>query len=117
MGYDQLYARQVEALGKPGDVLVGISSTGRSRNLIEAFGTARKHGLRCVALLGSDGGELRDLADVALTVPSSGPRHIQEVHRVLIHLLCGLVEERVLCGGTPDRRHGSGWLVASESAG
>jgi phosphoheptose isomerase len=104
VGYDQVFARQVEVFGKRGDVLVGISTTGRSRNLVEAFGTARKRGLRCVALLGGDGGELRDLADVALTVPSSDTPHIQEVHLVLIHMLCGLVEERVLSSGTPELR-------------
>jgi D-inositol-3-phosphate glycosyltransferase len=104
VGYDQVFARQVEAYGKTGDVVVGISTTGRSRNLIEAFGAARKRGLRCVALLGGDGGELRDLADVALTVPSSDTPHVQEVHLVLIHTLCGLVEERVLAAGAQEER-------------
>jgi phosphoheptose isomerase len=108
-GYDQVFARQVEAFGKPGDVLVGISAAGRSRNLIEAFGAARKRGLRCVALLGGDGGDVRDLADVVLSVPSSDASHVQEVHVVLIHTLCGLVEERALtaCAAEPRPTHSS----------
>jgi D-inositol-3-phosphate glycosyltransferase len=103
-GSDQVYARQIEAFGKQGDILFGISTTGRSRELVEAFATARRRGLRCLALLGGDGGELRDLVDVALTVPSSDTPHVQEVHLIILHVLCGLVEERVMCGGAPDRR-------------
>jgi D-inositol-3-phosphate glycosyltransferase len=95
-GHDQVFARQVDALGKPGDVLVGLSAADHPRHLIEAFVTARKRGLRCVALLGYDGGGLRDLADVVLSVPSSDAPRVQEVHLVLIHMLCGLVEDRVL---------------------
>jgi glycosyltransferase involved in cell wall biosynthesis/phosphoheptose isomerase len=98
------FARQVEAFGKAGDVLVGISATGRSRCVIEAFTAARKRGLRCVALLGGDGGELRDLADVALTVPASDVPHVEEVHLVLIHMLCGLVEERLLAAAETESR-------------
>jgi D-inositol-3-phosphate glycosyltransferase len=103
-GDDRVFARQVEAFGKPGDVLVGISTAGRTRNVIEAFATARDLGLRCVALLGSDGRELRELADVALTVPSLDTAHVQEVHLVLIHMLCGLVEGRILTAATSEQR-------------
>jgi D-inositol-3-phosphate glycosyltransferase len=94
-GFENVFARQVEAFGKPGDVLVGISTTGRSRNLAHAFDAARGHGLRTLALLGSNGGDLRPLADVAITVPSSDPQHIQEVQLLLIHVLCELVEEKL----------------------
>ncbi len=102
---DQTFARQVEAFGKAGDVLVGISAAGRSRGVIEAFSAARKRGIRCVALLGGvGGGELRDLADVALTVPASDAPHVEEVHLVLIHMLCGLVEERLLAAAATEPR-------------
>jgi phosphoheptose isomerase len=95
VGYDEVYARQVDAFGRRGDVLVGISTSGRSRNVVRAFSEARRIGLRTIGLLGSDGGELRELSDVALVVPSNDTQHIQAVHIVLIHLLCELVEERV----------------------
>jgi D-inositol-3-phosphate glycosyltransferase len=94
--YDDVFARQVEAFGRPGDVLLGISTSGRSRNVVHAFEAAARHGLHSVALLGGDGGALRDLADVALIVPSAETQRIQEVHIVLIHILCELVEERVV---------------------
>jgi DNA-binding MurR/RpiR family transcriptional regulator len=95
-GYENVFARQVEAFGQPGDVLLGISTSGRSRNLIHAFQAAREHGMRCIALLGAGGGDIRPLADVAITVPTDDTQHIQEVQIVLIHLLCELVEEQLL---------------------
>jgi phosphoheptose isomerase len=95
VGYDEVFARQVEAFGRRGDVLLGISTSGRSRNVIRAFSEARRLGLRTIGLLGCDGGELRELSDVALVVPSSDTQHIQAVHVVLIHLLCELIEERI----------------------
>ncbi len=94
--YDDVFARQVEAFGRPGDVLLGISTSGRSRNVVRAFEAAARHGLYSVALLGGDGGTIRDLADVALIVPSAETPRIQEAHIVLIHILCELVEERVV---------------------
>ncbi|HYE90094.1 MAG TPA: glycosyltransferase [Terriglobales bacterium] len=104
VGYEDVFARQVEALGRPGDVLVGISTSGRSRNVVRAFEAAARLGLRRVALLGGDGGDLRALADLALIVPSSDTQHIQEVHTVLIHVICELVERRVLAGRAEPRR-------------
>ncbi len=95
VGYDHVFARQVETFGRPGDVLLGISTTGRSRNVLEAFEAARRQKMRCVALLGGDGGELRDLADVALVVPSFDQPHIREAQMVLLNLLCELVEDRL----------------------
>jgi len=95
-GYDEVFARQLEALGRAGDVLVGISTSGRSRNVVRAFETARRIGMRTIALLGGDGGACRDLADVSILVPSSDTQHIQEVHIVVIHMLCELAEARVL---------------------
>lgn len=92
-GFDGVFARQVEAFGRTGDVLLGISTSGRSRNLITAFEAARTLGMHCVALLGRDGGDLLTLADTAIVVPSFDTQRIQEVQMVVIHLICELVEE------------------------
>jgi phosphoheptose isomerase len=96
VGYDEVFARQVEALGRPGDVLIGLSTSGRSRNVVRAFEAARALGVRTVALLGGDGGAVAPLADVAVTVPSADTQHIQEVHLVVVHVLCELIETRLL---------------------
>jgi phosphoheptose isomerase len=97
-GFDDVFARQVDALGRAGDVLVGISTSGRSRNVIEGLRSACERGLTTIALLGGDGGELRDLADLALVVPAHDTQRIQEVQGVLVHLLCELVERLCLSG-------------------
>ncbi len=96
VGYEYVFSRQVETLAKKGDLLLGISTSGRSRNLIEAFQAAQDHGLSCVALLGGDGGELLGLADVAVVVPASDTQRIQEVQLFVLHLLCELIEGQ--CG-------------------
>ena len=96
VGYDEVFARQVEALGRRGDVLVGLSTSGRSRNVVRAFEIARALGMRTVALVGGDGGTLASAADVAVTVPSADTQHIQEVQLVVVHLLCELIEARLL---------------------
>src|SRR5690606_18280845 len=96
LGYEDVFARQVEALGRPGDVVVGISTSGTSPNIIRALETGRRQGLTCLALGGRDGGLLPGLSELALVVPSDDTQHIQEAHTVLIHLICGLVE-RQLC--------------------
>ena len=94
VGYDYVFSRQVETFAAKGDLLLGISTSGRSRNLIEAFKTARAHQVCCVALLGGDGGELLGLADVAVVVPTSDTQRIQEVQILVLHLLCELVEKQ-----------------------
>jgi phosphoheptose isomerase len=108
VGFDDVFARQVEGLGRTGDVLVGLSTSGRSRNVIRAFETARRAGVKTIALLGGDGGEVAPLADIAITVPSADTQHIQEVHTVLLHLLCDLVEDRLLASA----RHGDAPITA-----
>ena len=92
IGYDYVFARQVETLAKTGDLVLAISTSGRSRNLIEAFVAARSQHLRCVALLGGDGGELLGLADVAVVVPVTDTQRIQEVQLLVLHILCELIE-------------------------
>jgi D-inositol-3-phosphate glycosyltransferase len=96
MGYEDIFARQVQAFGQPGDLLVGISTSGRSPNLIHAFKTARALDIDCVALLGGDGGDLLALADIGIVVPSSNSQRIQEVHTLILHLVCELVESRFI---------------------
>lgn len=95
MGFENVFARQVEAFGRAGDVLIGISTSGYSPNLIQAFTTARRQGLHCVALLGKGGGDLYPLADHAIAVPATDTQHIQEVQIVVLHLLCELIEEQL----------------------
>jgi D-inositol-3-phosphate glycosyltransferase len=92
--FEDVFARQVQAFGHPGDVLLGISTSGRSRNLVRAFEVAERLQIARVALLGRDGGDLRALADTAVVVPSYDSQHIQEMHLVIVHLICEIVEER-----------------------
>jgi D-inositol-3-phosphate glycosyltransferase len=99
MSYADAFARQVEALGRPGDLLVGLSTSGRSANLVRAFEAAHRRRIRTLALLGGDGGDLLRLADHIVLVPSSDTRHIQEAHGVIVHLLCELVESRLADAG------------------
>jgi D-inositol-3-phosphate glycosyltransferase len=107
VAWDDAFARGVEALGRPGDVLVGISTSGRSANLVRAFEVARQRGVRTLALLGGDGGDLLGLADVSLVVPSADTQAIQDAHGTIVHVLCELVERRLDdAGAFDDRRAG-----------
>jgi D-sedoheptulose 7-phosphate isomerase len=92
LGFEQVFARQILALGRAGDVAVGISTSGRSRNVIAALEAARETGLVAAAMTGGDGGELVKLADPLLIVPSSDTARIQEMHILLGHVLCGALE-------------------------
>lgn len=94
-GYDYVFARQIEGLGKAGDVLVAITTSGNSLSVKRALEVAREMGMKSVALLGRDGGGTKGLADVDILVPGTATARIQEAHKVLIHLLCGGVEERL----------------------
>lgn len=91
-GYDQLFARQVEGLGRPGDVLVAISTSGRSRNVIAAVEAARRQGLGTIALLGGSSAPSFDQCDVVLRIPSQDTQHIQELHTAVLHALCDAAE-------------------------
>jgi D-sedoheptulose 7-phosphate isomerase len=90
--YDRVFARQVEALGRPGDVVLGISTSGQSANVLTAFAAARSFGLTVVALTGRDGGEVGRAADIHINVPSPSTARVQEVHRTLLHAICELIE-------------------------
>ena len=95
MGFDEVFARQVEALAEPGDLLVLHSTSGESPNLIRAAQSARARGVAVVALLGKGGGQLKDLADASLIIPAVDTARIQELHLAIEHVICDLVEERL----------------------
>lgn len=95
LGFDEVFARQVAALGKPGDVAIGISTSGRSNNVIRALDAARKMGLVSAALSGNDGGALKGLADPLLVVPSKVTARIQEMHITLGQMLCAALEREL----------------------
>ncbi len=92
--FDRIFARQVEALGRPGDLLVGISTSGNSPNVIQAVEAAHALGMRTLGLLGKDGGRLGALVDDALVVPSTVTARIQEVHLMVYHFWCEVLDER-----------------------
>ncbi len=97
-GYEQVFARQIEAFGREGDVVLAIAGAGASVSLVQALEVARRRGLRCIAMAGGSGGELRNLADVSIVVPSTEAEQVQEVQLVALHALCELVEERLAAG-------------------
>ena len=92
--FDRIFARQVEALGRPGDLLVGISTSGNRANVIAAVESAHALGMRTVGLLGKDGGRLKALVDDPLVVPSAVTARIQEVHLMVYHFWCEVLDER-----------------------
>lgn len=94
-GYEEVFSRQVEAIGRPGDVLVGISTSGRSPNVNRAFTTARSGGVTTVGLLGKGGGDAVDLVDHALVVPSDSTARIQEAHILIGHVFCEIIESEL----------------------
>jgi len=91
-GFDFVFSRQVEALGRPGDLFIGISTSGNSPNIIKAVESAKELGLRTLGLLGRDGGKLKGLVDDALVVPSSVTARIQEVHQMVYHFWCEAID-------------------------
>ncbi|HET8871537.1 MAG TPA: D-sedoheptulose 7-phosphate isomerase [Aquabacterium sp.] len=93
--FDEVFARQVKGLGRTGDLLIGISTSGNSRNVIRAVEEARAAGVKVVGLLGRDGGKLREMCDVAIVVPSDVTARIQESHILIGHTLCGLIEQKM----------------------
>jgi D-sedoheptulose 7-phosphate isomerase len=92
-GFDAIFSRQVEALAAPGDVVVGISTSGNSPNVLAALNTAKACGCRTIGLLGRDGGSIKAVCDLALVIPSTDTPRIQEGHITIIHIVCDLVEK------------------------
>jgi D-sedoheptulose 7-phosphate isomerase len=97
-GYERVFARQIEALGRPGDAALGISTSGASASVTAALDAARAQGLTTVALTGRDGGVVGRSAAMHINVPSDSTARVQEVHRTLLHAICELVEN-ALCDG------------------
>ena len=93
--FNEIFARQVAAFGKPGDVLIVITTSGKSRNILAALEEARRHGVKTIAFLGKGGGFTKGAADIELIVPGVETARIQEAQQFLLHVLCEIVEERL----------------------
>jgi D-sedoheptulose 7-phosphate isomerase len=94
-GYDRLFARQVEALGVAGDVLLAISTSGNSPNILAALEAARARGITAIGFTGATGGKMIDMCDICLCIPSTSTPRIQEGHEVLGHAICGMIEAAI----------------------
>lgn len=95
-GFDEIFARQVAAFGLPGDVLICLTTSGKSKNLIRALEEAKGRGLKTIALLGRDGGSTVGIADVDVLVKSDSTARVQEAHQLLLHVLCEVIESRLV---------------------
>lgn len=94
--YDFVFERQIEAHGNKGDIFIAISTSGNSQNLINAISKAREKGLIIISLLGKDGGKIKGLSDYEIIVPSQDTPRIQEIHQIIYHTVCQLVEQSLL---------------------
>lgn len=94
-GFDEVFKRQVEALAQPGDVVIGISTSGKSNNVFHALTAANQTGCKTIGLLGRDGGNIAGIVDVNLTVPVQYTPYIQGAHGAIIHIICDLVEKEL----------------------
>ncbi len=101
-GFAEIFARQIEAIAKPGDVALAISTSGNSPNVVRALESARNLGLATIGLSGKSGGKMVDLVDICLCVPSDSTPRIQEAHALIIHILSGIVENAFVA--VPDTR-------------
>ncbi len=93
--FDAIFSRQIEALGKKGDIAFGISTSGNSKNVIEGIKKAKELGISTICLLGKDGGKLKDLAELSIVIPSDNIPRIQEAHILIIHIICEEVEKNL----------------------
>ena len=93
--FEAIFARQVQAIGKPGDCLIAISTSGNSGNVLAAVAAAKALGIACIGLLGRDGGQLKAMCDISIVVPSQVTARIQEAHILIGHSLCGAVEQQL----------------------
>ncbi len=95
MGFDQIFARQLDALGSAGDVAIGLSTSGNSANVLNALEAARTKNMLTIGFSGHNGGEMPDLCDALLTVPSNTTARIQEMHITIGHMLCAVLEQKL----------------------
>ena len=93
--YDIVFSRQCESLVSKGDVVIGISTSGNSKNVLNGLKKAKEKGAKTIGLLGNNGGEIKDIVDISLIVPSSSTPRIQEAHRTISHIICQIVEEQI----------------------
>ncbi|MEA1892977.1 MAG: D-sedoheptulose 7-phosphate isomerase [Campylobacterota bacterium] len=98
-GYDKVFSRQLEGMGQDGDLFIGISTSGNSINIINAFRSAKEKNITTVALVGRDGGEMAKIADISLIVPSDSTPRIQESHILIGHILCDIIEKELFGDG------------------
>ena len=98
-GYDKVFSRQLEGMGQKGDIFFGISTSGNSVNIINAFNSAKEKGIITVALVGRDGGDMAKIADFALVVPSDSTPRIQESHILIGHIICDIIEKEIFADG------------------
>ncbi|MGZ5207503.1 MAG: D-sedoheptulose-7-phosphate isomerase [Sulfuricurvum sp.] len=98
-GYDKVFSRQLEGMAQEGDLFIGISTSGNSQNVINAFESAKERGVITVALVGRDGGKMAQMADFALIIPSNATPRIQESHILIGHILCDIIEKELFGGG------------------
>lgn len=98
-GYDKVFSRQLEGMGQRGDLFIGISTSGNSQNIINAFEVAKQKGITTVALVGRDGGAMAKMADMAIVVPSESTPRIQESHILIGHIICDIIEKEIFAEG------------------
>lgn len=98
-GYEYVFSRQLEGLGQEGDLFIGISTSGNSQNVINAFISAKDRGITTVALVGRDGGKMAAMGDYAIVVPSNATPRIQESHLLIEHMICDIIEKEIFGGG------------------
>ena len=98
-GYDQVFSRQLAGMGQEGDIFFGISTSGNSQNLINAFEVAKEKGITTVALVGKDGGKMAQMADFSIVVPSDSTPRIQESHILIGHIICDIIEKEIFGDG------------------
>jgi D-sedoheptulose 7-phosphate isomerase len=101
-GYDKVFSRQLEGMGVEGDIFFGISTSGNSTNVINAFESAKAKGITTVALVGKDGGKMAQMADIALIVPSDATPRIQESHILIGHIICDVIEKELFGNGVSE---------------
>lgn len=94
-GYDVVYSRMIDGIGQPGDVLVGLSTSGNSENIMKAFNVAKEKGMTSIAFTGETGGKMKGMADHLINVPSKDTPRIQESHITIGHIICQMVEEKI----------------------
>ena len=92
-GYEYVFSRQLEGLGNEGDIFIGISTSGNSKNVIEAIKKAKEKNIKVITLLGKDGGKMKNLGDINIIIPSNETPRIQEMHIMVLHMICQIIDE------------------------